>query len=472
MIWLRPSTAWLAPIRIASFVIAGLLATALLSNMLFAPVKGSVLVVLSAKSADRVQAFNVAMHLSSGSWTTLGQVSAQVVPAAPATATVIQTSAAVGDYDSLRVDSTVFPTRIQIRQQILATVLIAISDGGPLEGGVYVGSEGVSLGLNELAGHLKAMPVFGLVDQFGRPFTNATIAGHVVVLAAFHTTCHEACPLVTGLFLRLREQLPDSVLLVEATTSPLEDTPAVLRDYAGQIGAAWTFATGDSASMGAFWKPFDVSLSSGDVHQSTLAIIDVHGYIRSFWLGAPDVGGSLPPDLEAQLSPKGWQLLQTHGNDWGSSQVLDSVAAVGGLAAPSSAGEGPAPEFVLSTLNGTEVHLSDYRGRPALINFWASYCLPCRIEMPSLETMASEHPKLVVLLIDERDDRVAAAQFVSDLKIHSLVLYDGNGRAGDLYRIAGLPTTVFLREDGTIEGRYLGQTNERILTAHISAIGA
>jgi len=277
--------------------------------------------------------------------------------------------------------------------------------------------------------------------------------------------------LVTGLFLQLRKQLPDSVMLIEATTSPSEDTPDVLRQYAGRIGAAWTFVTADPASLAAFWKPFDVGLSSGDVHQSTLAIIDAHGYIRSFWLGAPDVGGALPADLEGQLSPAGLQLLRTHGNNWGQSQVLDSVQAVGGLAAPSSGGEGPAPNFTLPTLDGAPISLSGFRGRPVLINFWATYCVPCRIEMPLIEKMASDHPNLVVLLVDERDDRGAARQFVSDLHIFSAVLYDGDGRTGDLYTITGLPTTIFVRSDGTIQGRYLGQTDERILSTHISATG-
>jgi len=453
-------------------VIAGLIAAALFANVLFTPALGSVLVLVSARTPDHVEAVTIDLHSVTGDWKTLGQAPAQSVPVAPAAATVIQSSAAIGDYDSIRIAGATIPIRVQVRQQILATVLIAISDGRPVQGGVYVGSEGVSLGLNELSGHLRAMPIFKLVDQFGRPFTNATIAGHVVILGAFHTTCRETCPLVTGLFLHLRRQLPDSVLLVEATTSPSEDTPGVLREYAGRIGAAWTFATGKTESMAEFWKSFDVGLSSGDVHRSTLAIIDAHGYIRSFWLGAPDVGGVLPPDLEAQLSPKGWQLLKTRGNDWGPSQVLDSVEAVGGLAGPSSGGEGPAPDFRLSTLDGTEVRLSDYRGQPVLINFWATYCLPCRIEMPLIEKMASQHPKLAVLLVDERDDRGAARRFVADLHIRSTVLYDGEGRTGDLYRVAGLPTTIFVRADGTIQGRYLGQTDERILISHIAAIGA
>ena len=157
----------------------------------------------------------------------------------------------------------------------------------------------MGLGLNELAGHFRVMPSFSLQDQFSRPFTNATIAGHDVVLAAFHTSCHETCPLYTGLFLQLRRQLPPSVLLVEVTTDPQEDTPDVLRAYAGRLGAGWSFVTGSPETLAAFWKPFDVELSTGDVHRSVLAIIDSHGYVRTYYLGTPDVGGKLPGSLRS-----------------------------------------------------------------------------------------------------------------------------------------------------------------------------
>ena len=126
----------------------------------------------------------------------------------------------------------------------------------------------------------------------------------------------------------------------------------------------------------------------------------------------------------------------------------------------------------MTSLNGERVSLSRYRGRPVLINFWATYCVPCRVEMPLIERMAVQHPKLVVLLVDERDSTPAARSFVNELHIRSTVLVDNEGKAGDLYRVVGLPTTLFVRGDGSVEGRYLGQTDEQILSRHLSAIGA
>jgi cytochrome oxidase Cu insertion factor (SCO1/SenC/PrrC family) len=440
-------------------------------RLVLSPVQGDLLVLASAPAADRITASSIELHSPAG-WTSLGTFAARDVPAAPKTVALLDSKAAAGPYDAVRIGTEVLPIRVNVQQTVLATLLIGVTAGRPLKQGIYAGSEGVSLGLNELSGQMKQIPPFKLVDQFGRSFDNSSIAGHDVVLAAFHTNCHESCPLYTGLFLQLRRQLPANVLLVEATTDPGADTPDVLRQYGGAIGASWTFLTGDPIELTHFWKPLDVELSASDVHRSTLALIDSHGYIRSYYLGTPDVGGSLPGPLTQLLNSDGQNLLRSHGNGWGQSQVLDSLNAIGGLASPTSNGEGQAPDFALTSLSGEKVSLSQYRGRPVLVNFWATYCVPCRVEMPLIQRMADQHPKLVVLLVDERDSTPAARTFIGDLRIRSTVLLDVDGNAGDLYHVAGLPTTLFVRPDGSIQGLYLGQTSEQVLGPHLAAIGA
>jgi cytochrome c biogenesis protein CcmG, thiol:disulfide interchange protein DsbE len=440
-------------------------------RFLLTPVKGELLVLTSARQSDRLPAAAVALHSSAG-WLSVGSFNSRAVPAAPQTATLVQASVAVGSYDAVRIGQEVLPLQVQVVKDQLVPILVVVADGRATEHGAYVGTEGVNLGLNELAGQFRAVPPFSLLDQFGRPFTNASIAGRDVIVAAFHTTCHESCPLYTGLFLQLQKQLPPSVMLIEATINPWQDTPQVLREYAGRVGASWTFLTGDPAALTEFWKPFDVQLGTGDVHRSTLALIDSHGYIKSYYLGAPDVGASLPPELASQLSPAGMRLAGSHGDGWGQAQILDSLNAIGGLRPTSTGTEGEAMDFTLATLDGKQGSLSQFSGRPILINFWATYCVPCRVEMPMIEQVAKQHPRLVVLLVDERDSTAAARTFVADLHVRSTVLSDVDGRVGDAYRVTGLPTTVFVRPDRTIEGRYIGQTNEQILRSHLAAIGA
>ena len=89
-----------------------------------------------------------------------------------------------------------------------------------------------------------------------------------------------------------------------------------------------------------------------------------------------------------------------------------------------------------------------------------------------LQRVARSHPRMVLLLVDERDDRGAATSFVKDLGISSTVLFDPDGAAGKPYQVAGLPTTVFVRPDGSVEGRYVGETNQQVLDPHLAAIGA
>jgi len=84
---------------------------------------------------------------------------------------------------------------------------------------------------------------FKLTDQDGAPLTRESLLGRDTVIAAFHTTCHETCPLYTGLMFELRKNAPEARLL-EVTTDPATDTPAVMAAYRQRIGADWTFATG------------------------------------------------------------------------------------------------------------------------------------------------------------------------------------------------------------------------------------
>src|SRR5260370_9177080 len=118
------------------------------------------------------------------------------------------------------------------------------------------------------------MPAFALADQAGRAFDNSAIAGKDVVIAAFHTTCHQTCPLYTALFEQLEKQkLPSNVLLAEVTPDPATDVPSVLASYAKSINASWTFATGTPDHLTQFWKPFAVALAPAHSPRSPLALL-------------------------------------------------------------------------------------------------------------------------------------------------------------------------------------------------------
>jgi thiol-disulfide isomerase/thioredoxin len=265
----------------------------------------------------------------------------------------------------------------------------------------------------------------------------------------------------------LRKQLPASVLLIEATTDPTQDTPAVLRSYADTIGADWTFLTGTQSEMASFWAPFTVQLSREQLHSSTLAVIDANGYIRTYYQGIPRVLG-LTPGLVQDLSALGLQELGSGGDGWGAPQIVDTLRNIDSLADPSQSGGGMATPFRLPGLFGGSVSLASLRGDPIVINFWASYCAPCRAEMPMIAQEAARQTGLRVLFIDERDSDAAATGFIQRLGVKDPVLLDNDGGVGAQYRIEALPTTVFVTRAGGIEGRYVGQLNLTVLREHIS----
>jgi thiol-disulfide isomerase/thioredoxin len=103
----------------------------------------------------------------------------------------------------------------------------------------------------------------------------------------------------------------------------------------------------------------------------------------------PDIGGALPTPLRDGLSPLGQPELNSHGNGWGSAQVLGSVRDVNSIVQHEASGQGGAPDFARPTSTDTQVSLAQFRGRPLLVNFWASWCVPCRTELPLLQRAAA-----------------------------------------------------------------------------------
>ncbi|TMF42078.1 MAG: redoxin domain-containing protein, partial [Chloroflexi bacterium] len=304
------------------------------------------------------------------------------------------------------------------------------------------------------------------------PFNNATIAGKDVVIAAFHTTCHQTCPLYTALFAQLEKQkLPAGVLLAEVTTDPATDTPSALATYAKNLGASWTFATGSADALTAFWKTFQVELATGDSHVSTLALLDRHGYIRLVYRGVPDVGHDISPALVTTLGAEGLRELASGGDGWGTPQVLQSLLTISGPEQPPSSAGGSAPAFALTDTEGRRVSLSGLLGRPLVINFWATYCAPCKVEMPMLQSKVEAQASAQLVLVDEGDSAQAARSFLSSVGVHQPALLDSDLSVGRAYGAIALPITVFVRADGSIDARQIGQLEERVLVAELAKLG-
>lgn len=143
------------------------------------------------------------------------------------------------------------------------------------------------------------------------------------------------------------------------------------------------------------------------------------------------------------------------------SPTADSTALVGRTGQP-------APAFSLPNLTdpSRRVTLASFRGKPLVINFWASWCVPCRTEMPLLEqAYRSQHGKVVFLGIDANDTPSAAKAFLARVHVTYPTISDDNGATATGYGLYGLPTTVFISPSGKIEGRHIGELHADTLRA-------
>ncbi len=119
---------------------------------------------------------------------------------------------------------------------------------------------------------------------------------------------------------------------------------------------------------------------------------------------------------------------------------------------------GPAPDFTLPDLDGQPVSLSDYRGRPVLLNFWASWCEPCKIEFPLFQAARQQHAAdgLEILGIVHDDSAQAAAAFVEEEGSQWPALLDADDAVWTAYAGLGLPTTFFIDRAGIVRAISFG----------------
>lgn len=119
-----------------------------------------------------------------------------------------------------------------------------------------------------------------------------------------------------------------------------------------------------------------------------------------------------------------------------------------------------APDFTLRTLDGSETTLSDFRDQAVLINFWATWCEPCRIEMPEIvrayETHSDAGFTVLAVNLTDQDAFEDIQAFVEEFDMTFPVLLDSNGEVSRLYGLLGLPMSIFIDREGKIARIYIG----------------
>lgn len=159
--------------------------------------------------------------------------------------------------------------------------------------------------------------------------------------------------------------------------------------------------------------------------------------------------------------------------------VLIAAAACGRGgrdAAPSAVTVGaPAPAYAAQSLDGAPVALADLKGRVVLLNIWATWCKPCRQEMPALDTLQTRHAAegltVVGVSIDEPQTRDRIAAFAAELGAHYTLWHDPDDRVSSSFLAIGVPASYLIGRDGTLRWKHMGPVTagDGALTAALQA---
>jgi cytochrome c biogenesis protein CcmG/thiol:disulfide interchange protein DsbE len=132
----------------------------------------------------------------------------------------------------------------------------------------------------------------------------------------------------------------------------------------------------------------------------------------------------------------------------------------------------PAPDFSLMDIKGETVHLSSLRGKPVLINFWATWCVPCAEEMPMIESMyEKERSQIEVLAVNADESNQKVQVYISNMGLTFLVLLDPGGNVQSLYRLRGYPTSFFIDRDGVVRAEHIGSMDPNQLNKYLLQVG-
>lgn len=132
-----------------------------------------------------------------------------------------------------------------------------------------------------------------------------------------------------------------------------------------------------------------------------------------------------------------------------------------------------ANDFSLTGLDGRSYQLSAFRGKPVILNFWATWCPPCRAEMPAFERVWQRYNQgdVVILAVNQRENPLTIERFEQNVVDVSFpILLDSQGEVSRLYAVMGLPTTFFIDAEGRIQAVSMGGMDEATLLASVQKI--
>lgn len=131
-----------------------------------------------------------------------------------------------------------------------------------------------------------------------------------------------------------------------------------------------------------------------------------------------------------------------------------------------------APDFEMQYPDGRKVKLSDFKGKPVIVNFWATWCAPCEAELPEFVQTYEKYKDqgLVILGVNAQESGEDANTFVEKYNLSFPVTLDSRGEVMDLYAVRGLPTTLFIDPEGRVALRWAGILTEPMIEEYLGQI--
>ncbi|MEK6555711.1 MAG: TlpA disulfide reductase family protein [Bdellovibrionota bacterium] len=116
--------------------------------------------------------------------------------------------------------------------------------------------------------------------------------------------------------------------------------------------------------------------------------------------------------------------------------------------------------FILQISSAAELDVSKYKGQVVYLDFWASWCIPCKESFPWLNDLQKKYPKLKIIGVNLDKDKTAAAEFLKSYPAKFEIFYDADADMAKKYNVAGMPYSVLLNKDGTVHSSEIGFSKE------------